>query len=284
MPVGLHSGRTTLSRIFSVFTALLVCSTSLAAESSEDEWQFELTPYLWLPTISADLNYSPPPGGDGGPSIDAGPSDWLDLLNGAALINGSARKGRFSINGDLIFLGLESDNDQVVGVRESVRVPVDASLNLATETRFDGTVWTLAAGYTVSQSNSSVVEIIGGVRYLEVDIRASWNLSLDITSPGGEVILPAQGGIEDKAEFWDGILGVRGQASLGNGRWSALYYLDAGAGSSKLTWQLLGGVSYRYGWGDLMLIYRHLDYGEDSDKLLENLTLSGPAFGARFRF
>jgi hypothetical protein len=44
------------------------------------------------------------------------------------------------------------------------------------------------------------------------------------------------------------------------------------------------GVSYTYGWGDLMLVYRHLDYDEGTDGFVQSLALSGPAFGARFRF
>ncbi len=60
-----------------------------AAEEATDGWQFQLTPYLWLPTISGQLNYDLSPsngGGDGGgaPQFDVGPTDWLDLLNGVA--------------------------------------------------------------------------------------------------------------------------------------------------------------------------------------------------------
>jgi len=33
------------------------------AESAADEWQFQLTPYIWLPTLDGTLNFEPPPGG-----------------------------------------------------------------------------------------------------------------------------------------------------------------------------------------------------------------------------
>ena len=266
---------------------LLLGNLATAEESSEDEWQFELTPYLWLPTISGDLNFDPPPGpggGGGAPSISAGPTDWLDLLNGAALISGGARKGRFSVTADFVYLSLKSESDNVVAVREAEIIPVDASLNLMTQTRFEGGSWTLVGGYTLNNTERSSLDIIAGVRYLGLDVRTSWDLELDITAPGGGVVLPAQGSREQDVEMWDGIIGVRGHALLGNGRWSLPYYLDIGTGSSDLTWQALAGVSYRYDWGDLMLMYRHLDYDEGSDQFLRNLSLSGPAFGARFRF
>jgi len=68
---------------------------SAAADEDTDGWQFQLTPYLWLPTISGKLNHELPPGGGGAPEIDVGPTDWLELLNGVFLLQGEARKDRF---------------------------------------------------------------------------------------------------------------------------------------------------------------------------------------------
>jgi hypothetical protein len=102
--------------------------------------------------------------------------------------------------------------------------------------------------------------------------------------PGGGVVLPAQGSIGKEKDYWDGIVGVRGHVMLGNGRWSVPYYLDAGTGSSDLTWQAMTGLSYAYGWGELLLVFRHLEYDEGSDGFVEDFRFSGPAFGARFRF
>jgi len=269
------------------FLLLFVADVAFCQDGNSENWQFELTPYLWLPTISADVNHAPPPdnGGDGGGAgIDAGPTDWLDLLNGAFLINGGMRKGRFSLNADFVYLGLESENDEIVAEHEGDRFPVDASVNLDTKTTFDGTSWTIAAGYTLHETPRGTVELLGGARYLELDIETSWNLSLDITAPGGDVVLPAQGGRGNDVELWDGILGVRGHYRIGDGNWAIPYYLDVGTGSSDLTWQALAGISYGYRWGELILVYRHLDYNDESGKLLEQLALSGPTFGARFRF
>jgi hypothetical protein len=257
--------------------------TAAFADEAQDHWQFQITPYLWLPTIGGDLNYDPPLGGGGGaPSIDVGPTDWLELLNGALLLNGGAKKGRFSIFSDFAFLGLESDKDRVSAVDDSTPVPV--GVTLSTTTKFDGTIWTLAAGYTIRETESSSMDVFGGVRFFGVDASTSWNLTVDIMGPGGGVVLPAQGSIGKEKDYWDGIVGVRGHVMLGNGRWSVPYYLDAGTGSSDLTWQAMTGLSYAYGWGDLMLVFRHLEYDEGSEGLLEDFRFSGPAFGARFRF
>jgi hypothetical protein len=264
--------------------AIMAVGPVAIADDDQQGWEFQLTPYLWLPTIGGDLNYDLPPGGGGAPSIDVGPTDWLDLLNGAFLINGEMRKGRFSIFTDFVYLGLESDNDKVKSVQIGDVIPVDIAVNLSTKTEFDGLSWTLAAGYTVQKTETSSMDLFAGVRYFGTDASTSWNLSVDITGPGGGVVLPAQGSIGKEADLWDGIVGVRGRLGIGASKWSVPYYADVGTGSSDLTWQAMTGLTYSYGWGDLMLVFRHLEYDEGQDGLLEGFSFSGPAFGARFRF
>lgn len=256
----------------------------VAAAQDSDKWQFQVTPYLWLPTIGGDVNHEPPPGGggSGGPGVEVGPTDWLDLLNGAALLNGSMRKGRFSISADFVWLSMESDKDQVKSVSDGT--VVDVSANLSTETDLNGVTWTLVGGYTLWEEDKSIVDLIAGVRYFDLDITTNWNLSVDITGPGGGVVLPAQGSIESNTELWNGLVGVHGQFGIGEGKWSVPYYLDVGTGDSDLTWQAMAGFAYSYQWGDLMLVYRHLYFDEGGDGLMEDFSFTGPAFGARFRF
>jgi hypothetical protein len=260
-------------------------AVTAAGQEDNDQWQFQITPYIWLPTISADLNYDPPPsGGGGGPSIDAGPTDWLDLVNGLALVNAGVQKDRFSLFTDVVFLSLESEEDRVASVLDNVQVPVDVDLNLNTETDFDGLSWTLAAGYSLQRTETSNFEVFAGARLLDLEAKVSWNLTAAITTPGGDVVLPAQGSIAQDEKLWDGIIGVRGHFALGESKWSVPYYVDAGTGDSDLTWQAMTGLTYTYGWGDLMFVYRHLAYEQGADGFLEHLSFGGPGVGARFRF
>ena len=55
--------------------AFVGASAAAVAQDDSDRWRFDLTPYLWLPTIDGTLNYSPPPGGGGGPDISVGPTE-----------------------------------------------------------------------------------------------------------------------------------------------------------------------------------------------------------------
>jgi hypothetical protein len=77
---------------------------------------------------------------------------------------------------------------------------------------------------------------------------------------------------------------VKGRYVLGDGRWSIPMYLDAGTGSSKLTWQAAAGVAYSFSWGELNLVYRHLAYDMKSGKTLRDVSFSGPQLGATFSF
>jgi len=259
---------------------------SAAADDDADGWQFKLTPYLWLPTISGKLNYELPPGGGGAPQIDVGPTDWLELLNGAFLLQGEARKDRFFVFADAVYLGLESDNDRVASVSPGPGdlIPVDVSVNLATKTDVDGFTMTVAGGYNVHKDDRSSVDLFGGARYFGMDTKTSWNLSADIELPGGGTVLSRQGSIEGDVTSWDVIIGIKGQQRLGNGNWSLPYYLDVGTGDSDLTWQAIAGVSYAYGWGDLIMSYRHFEYDGGPLGLMEGFSFSGPLFGAQFSF
>jgi hypothetical protein len=265
-------------------------SGAAVAQTSADEWQFQLTPYLWLPTIDGTLNYEPSPGGDGSPTVEVGPTDWLELLNSAALIGGTARKGNFSIFTDFVYLSMTKNTDGSVlsaegpGAGSPIYIPVSADLALSTRTDLDGISWTFAAGYTVKKTETSSVDVFVGARLFSIDVSTSWDLSAAITTPGGQELLAAQGSAGSDVEIWNGIVGVRGNYEFADSKWSVPYYADIGAGSSDLTWNMMAGFSYAFDWGDLILVYRHLEYDQDATSLLQNFSFSGPAFGARFSF
>jgi hypothetical protein len=122
------------------------------------------------------------------------------------------------------------------------------------------------------------VEIFGGLRYLDVGFHLDWEFEAPLD------LLPQSGRIEQSAAPVDAIVGTNARFSLGNGQWFVPLRADIGTGDSDFTWQLTAGVGYSFSWGDLLFVYRHLDYQQGDGELLERLALSGPAFGASFRF
>ena len=140
-------------------------------------------------------------------------------------------------------------------------------------------ITTLGAGYNVVDNERATLDLIGGARYLSLDVDAKLNLSR-----GGVLLQTSrQKKTSESDHVWDGIMGIKGRINL-NDKWYMPYYADVGTGDSDLTWQALSGVGYTFKWGDVLLVYRYLDYNFDSDFMLDDMNVSGPALGAKFYF
>jgi len=83
--------------------------------------------------------------------------------------------------------------------------------------------------------------------------------------------------------IWDGIVGVKGHVNLSK-NWYLPHYADIGTGSSNVTWQVFGGVGYRFKRLDLVAAYRYMDYNFDDSDAFADLNLHGPFVGVKFRF
>jgi hypothetical protein len=203
------------------------------------------------------------------------------------LISGEARKGRWSILGDFIYLDFNNERGRVknvdFGAGRGGRIPVAASANLDTESDLTGWLFSLAGAYRVAEEPRGWVDVFGGLRYFGVKSSVDWSLAADVSVGGAGASFARSGHTSHRQDLYDGIVGVRGEARLGASRWFVPASLDIGAGSSDFTWQASVGLGYRFGWGDLLLSYRHLEYDADG-KLLDNFRFSGPAFAASFRF
>ena len=117
-------------------------------------------------------------------------------------------------------------------------------MNLATRSSLRGTAWTLGTGYAVLTGQPVTLDIFGGLRYFEIDASTDWQIATAITGPGGGQTFPRTGSISERLTLWDGIVGIRGRVPIGSSNWSIPYYLDLGAGSSRLSWQGMLGVAY----------------------------------------
>jgi len=261
----------------------LLWSANARAQFAEDHWTFALTPYLWLPNVNGTLNYSVPPGGAGSPEVRTGPNNYLENLQGVLMIVGEARKERWSIGADLIYLDFANQTSSVKAVNFGGSI-VGTNLNASTSSSLKGWLWTLAGGYAAVQTPRATLDVIGGVRYLGIEASTNWQLTASVAGPGGGQVFPASGSISERSDLWDAIVGVRGRVQLGEGNWFMPYYLDVGTGSSNLTWQGLLGITYAFKWGDALLAYRQLFYDQAGNKLLQDFRFSGPALGVTFRF
>jgi hypothetical protein len=136
----------------------------------------------------------------------------------------------------------------------------------------------------VVQDPRHSLDLLGGARYFGLKASSDWQLGATVNGPNSQTFA-ASGSISQREDIWDAIVGLRGRFKFGEGgAWFVPYYLDIGAGTSRLTGQSLLGLGYAFKWGELVGTYRYVLYDMKGDGLLQDIRFAGPAIGATFRF
>ncbi len=86
-----------------------------ASGGADEEWEYGLAIYGWLPGITGDLRYSPSSGGD---DIDVDAEKIIDNLKMTFMGSLEARKGRWSGFTDAIYLDLGGEKSKSVTVAD----------------------------------------------------------------------------------------------------------------------------------------------------------------------
>ena len=267
------------------FVLVLFLFNIASAQAPSDKWQFSITPYLWLPDIDGTLSYDVPTRTGGAPTISVGTDSYLENLDFGLMLNGDAKKGRWAIYTDVIYLDFSNTSSKVESIDfGNANIPVSPSIDAGTETSLRAAAWTLTGGYGVLQGNRGRLEVMAGFRYLHVKASSDWRLAFAVDGPLGGRSFSRSGSVTQRTDLWDGIIGFRGRVNLGSSKFYIPYYFDIGTGSSNLTYQGLAGLGYGFKWFDLVLVYRHLFYDMDAGKLIQDTRFSGPALGITFRF
>ena len=243
-----------------------------SAASDSDRWEYDATIYLW----GAGIDATTQTGGD----IDMSFSDILKDLDMTFMGGFGAHKGKWSLLADAIYMDLSQSDSG----KETIPV-LDGAITITktvdTDVGMKAWITTFGAGYNVVDNERATLDIVGGARYFYLDL----DIKLDLRLKGSEGLLNTsrKEKVSESDHVWDGIVGVKGRINLDK-NWYLPYYADVGTGGSQSTWQALAGVGYQFKWGDVLLAYRYLDYNFDSDFILDDMNISGPALGARFRF
>jgi hypothetical protein len=263
---------------------------------ASDAWRFSLTPYIWLPTLNANISYPLPGGGTGGGGTggqdgslgtEIGPNDYLTNLDFALMLTAQARRGPWSLMADYIGLRTSGQGSTVkdftIGGTVLPGPRPGVSVDTGTTSSLDADVLNLVGGYAVSSDAAHPVDVIAGVRLGRLSSTIDWRLSASLNLPDGTPTLDRAGSARVSKNVTDAIVGLRGTWRI-NDKWSVPWYVDVGAGTSELTWQAFVGAAYTFGWGDLTIAWRHLSLESDRDRGFGKITLSGPSVGATFRF
>lgn len=272
-------------RCFPSAAAAAVLATALAMPAAaqtppaatDNGWQFSLTPYVWLPHVSGSATLDTPEFGPKGLSAKIGPDSYLKDLRLAAMLSGEARKDGFVLASDFIYLNLHGSSARV----ESVTLPVVGSVPVRdTGTTMNGqsVIWTGGAGYNVVRNDILSVDVLAGFRFMSTSSTVNWNLSL----AGG--LVNRSGSVSRTQSLADGIVAVKGSVKLSDTGFYIPFYADIGAGPASFTWQAGGGLAYAFGWGDVSLMYRYLQFQTTNNTPIQRLGMGGPMIGVRFTF
>jgi hypothetical protein len=279
----MHPIRFHIGRIASVLT-MTGCGllTSGVVHSTQPDiydglWHYEITPYVWLPTIYGNLDFDLP-SSTRSTNVQINPGSYFSNLQFAGMATGQARHGNWAFLFDVVIANLSNSNAQVrnlEGPNGNIALPINTDVH----TKVTSSVFSLAASYTLTRGSRGSIDAYAGIRFVHVDASLDWSLSgpLGLFQPTGHA--------SQTASLTNGIVGVQGKLWVSNdGSWYMPYALDVGVGSGSWSWNLVIGIGRQYRWGDVVLGYRNLYYDTSDHRLLQNVRLTGPALGATFRW
>lgn len=249
--------------------ALMSVPTVVHAQSAANAWSFELSPYLWASGMTGDVQAGSLPK----TSTDMSFSDVLDVLDFGFMGSLEARKGRWGIFADAIYMKV-SDAATVSRVGAG---PLGATLSATANATLKQTTLATALMYRVSEGTSPI-DVFGGLRYNKLDVEAT----ADFTLLG----LAASRSRAGDKDWVDPYFGVRFQAPISE-RWKFVGYGDFGGFGvgADSTYQLSAEVNYAYSKTiSFRLGYRYFKVDYDKGGFLYDMKNDGLLLGASFKF
>lgn len=216
-------------------------------------WKNEVTIYGWLPSITAN---TPLP--DSGESIDA--DQIIDNLKMVFMGGYSGRNDTWSLFADAIYMDVGDSKNHQFPNGDVAHVGMDMK----------ALVIHAGAGYNLINTGDGLLDLVGGVRYVDLEVEVDTDLFVNRNVSGSK-------------DFTDFFVGVRGYKNI-NENWYIPYEADVGTGDTDLSWQVFAGVGYRYDWGDVKLGYRYLEFDMEDDAIVDDLALSGAILGVSIKF
>ena len=248
------------------------------AVGESGKWEFAATIYGFIPTIDGTVNYA---GDTRSSDFNLSKSDVINHLKMTFMGALDAHNGSWGIFNDVLYVDLGGSKSQThdfsIG---NIGLPASATADLSLDLK--ATVWTVAGEYRVATDPAWTVDLLAGARLLDLKPTLGYSITGDL----GPVVLPGRSGSKEVSQsVWDAIVGVKGRYAFGDeSKWFVPFYLDVGTGQTQLTWQGAAGVGYAYHWGEVVALYRYLDWNAQSGKPIEKLNLGGPMIGVTFRW
>jgi hypothetical protein len=216
--------------------------------------------YAWLPSVYGKLKFEFDDGSEEPERVN--PNDVFYSLNGLFMGTIELRKDNFVFYTDIVYVDI-SKSEEIELFTGSKR---DTTLGLS------GWQSSYLAGYTLINKKNFSLDILGGVRYFSLEVTA------DLEKYDGTLTH-----IDYYKGLLDAIIATRGIYTLSK-NWFIPFHFDFGAGTSKATFQAMSGIGYKNSWGDITVVYKHIAWYQERDKLVNNISLSGATIGYSYHF
>ena len=236
--------------------AALIAAMALASGNARAaDWDWVVAPYLWLSSISVDLNEDNPP-----PGNESDYPDVLEDLDGTFQAHVEGQGDSFGLFGDVLYLGLSDGNERDL---------------FATESELDAIVLDAGLVWNVEAQRYEGMDLFAGVRYIDLDFSAA----IDPVNPALATWLARV-----KRSYTDLLVGGRYSAVLSD-RWKLIARVDGSLGDSDgifnaalmAAWATGKRGSWSFGYR-----YMHGELGEDGREI--DVTLHGPVVSYAFGF
>lgn len=249
-------------------TALIVAAAGASAiptagaqevTAATGEWEFSVAPYLWAAAFEGTTRIGRLPSAD----ISASFSDIVDNLDFAFMGTAEARRDRFSLFGDVVYVNV-SDSTATPG-------PLFSRARVEVESLFV----TLGAGYTVVETGNATVDLNVAGRY--------WSERNEIAFSAGA--LPGRSA--DATEVWfDPMVGGVARYRWDNGVFVSGQALIGGFGiGSDIVFDGVATVGYAFNDAIAASVgFRWLSVDYEDDDFVYDIDQYGPIAGVRIRF
>jgi opacity protein-like surface antigen len=258
-----------LALVLAIGLAPAPAQAQTAAAAPGSGWTFDFTPYIWGVAMSGDVQAGALPA----IHIDMSFSDILDNLDAGLLAAFEARKGRWGLLFDAIYMKLEGSGT----ASRTGPGPIGATATASAELEVTQTMLAAAVAYRAVEGRAPI-DVIGGLRYAKIEADATINGSF--YAQAGTVARSAE-------KSWvDPYIGVRALYPIAD-HWTLVSYLDIGGFGvgSEFTWQALVGAIYEFSKTFAAKFgYRYLAVDYDKDGFIYDMANSGLYLGLGIRF
>lgn len=227
-------------------------------QSSGSDWQVAFAPYLYMTGMTGTV-------GARGETIevDMDFSDVIENLNLGLMGALEARKGRFVLVNDLMWIKLGEERDTPGQLFSSVKVGVNMF------------IWDPEAGYRLYEGTGGSFDVLGGIRLMSIENNVNLRAG----------ILPARD-VSERKTWATPVIGAHGTLNLSPKFFLATKFDIGGGLGADFTGQFYGGGGYRI-TPKIALVggYRYMKTKYDSEAgFLFDTTMNGILMGAKFTF